>query len=211
MPLPAALGDAIVRPQPQRETRIMAVRIGYLLPTREQVMEGRPEAAPLLALAERAEGLGYDSIWVGDSITGPAAARAADPAVGGCRAHPSRRTGHRGAAAGTAQPGRAGARHRDSGPDQRRPLHSRRRHRQRRAEHPRRVRRLRRAVRKARRTHARRAAPLPRAVDRQAGLVERPLGCRAGDARPGAAPSRRTADLDRRHGAREPRTGRQAL
>jgi len=46
----------------------MAVRIGYLLPTRERVMEGRPEAAPLLALAERAESLGYDSIWVGDSI-----------------------------------------------------------------------------------------------------------------------------------------------
>jgi len=46
----------------------MAPRIGYLLPTRERVMEGRPEAAPLLALAERAEGLGYDSIWVGDSI-----------------------------------------------------------------------------------------------------------------------------------------------
>ena len=47
----------------------MAPRIGYLLPTRERVMEGRPEAAPLLNLAERAEGLGYDSIWVGDSIT----------------------------------------------------------------------------------------------------------------------------------------------
>ena len=47
----------------------MPTRIGYLLPTRERVMEGRPEAAPLLALAERAEGLGYDSIWVGDSIT----------------------------------------------------------------------------------------------------------------------------------------------
>ena len=46
----------------------MAVRIGYLLPTRERVMLGRPEVAPLLALAERAEGLGYDSIWVGDSI-----------------------------------------------------------------------------------------------------------------------------------------------
>jgi alkanesulfonate monooxygenase SsuD/methylene tetrahydromethanopterin reductase-like flavin-dependent oxidoreductase (luciferase family) len=46
----------------------MTPRIGYLLPTRESVMEGRPEAAPLLALAERAEGLGYDSIWVGDSI-----------------------------------------------------------------------------------------------------------------------------------------------
>ncbi len=38
----------------------MAPRIGYLLPTRESVMEGRPEAAPLLALAERAEKLGYN-------------------------------------------------------------------------------------------------------------------------------------------------------
>ena len=47
----------------------MAPRIGYLLPTRERVMEGRPETGPLLALAERAEALGYDSIWVGDSIT----------------------------------------------------------------------------------------------------------------------------------------------
>jgi alkanesulfonate monooxygenase SsuD/methylene tetrahydromethanopterin reductase-like flavin-dependent oxidoreductase (luciferase family) len=46
----------------------MPPRIGYLLPTREQVMEGRPEAAPLLALAEKAEGLGFDSIWVGDSL-----------------------------------------------------------------------------------------------------------------------------------------------
>ena len=46
----------------------MAPRIGYLLPTRESIMEGRPEAAPLLALAERAEQLGYDSIWVGDSL-----------------------------------------------------------------------------------------------------------------------------------------------
>jgi alkanesulfonate monooxygenase SsuD/methylene tetrahydromethanopterin reductase-like flavin-dependent oxidoreductase (luciferase family) len=46
----------------------MAVRIGYLLPTREQTMEGRPEAKPLLALAERAGGLGFDSIWAGDSL-----------------------------------------------------------------------------------------------------------------------------------------------
>ena len=46
----------------------MAPKIGYLLPTRELIMEGRPEAAPLLALAERAEGLGYDSVWVGDSL-----------------------------------------------------------------------------------------------------------------------------------------------
>jgi probable F420-dependent oxidoreductase len=47
----------------------MATKIGYLLPTRESIMEGRPAAAPLLALAEKAEGLGYDSVWVGDSIT----------------------------------------------------------------------------------------------------------------------------------------------
>jgi alkanesulfonate monooxygenase SsuD/methylene tetrahydromethanopterin reductase-like flavin-dependent oxidoreductase (luciferase family) len=46
----------------------MSLRIGYLLPTREQIMEGRPQAAPLLALAERAEGLGLDSVWVGDSL-----------------------------------------------------------------------------------------------------------------------------------------------
>lgn len=46
----------------------MAPRIGYLLPTRESIMEGRPEAAPLLSLAEQAESLGYDSIWVGDSL-----------------------------------------------------------------------------------------------------------------------------------------------
>ncbi len=46
----------------------MSLRIGYLLPTREAIMEGRHEAEPLLALAERAEGLGYDSVWVGDSL-----------------------------------------------------------------------------------------------------------------------------------------------
>src|SRR5437016_6523249 len=46
----------------------MPPRIGYLLPTRESVMEGRPAAAPLIALAERAESLGFDSIWVGDSV-----------------------------------------------------------------------------------------------------------------------------------------------
>src|SRR5215468_12052382 len=42
--------------------------VGYLLPTREQIMEGKPDAASLLALAARAEALGYDSIWVGDSV-----------------------------------------------------------------------------------------------------------------------------------------------
>ena len=46
----------------------MAPKLGYLLPTREHIMQGRPEAAPLLALAERAEALGYASVWVGDSL-----------------------------------------------------------------------------------------------------------------------------------------------
>jgi alkanesulfonate monooxygenase SsuD/methylene tetrahydromethanopterin reductase-like flavin-dependent oxidoreductase (luciferase family) len=46
----------------------MPPKIGYLLPTREQIMEGRPDAAPLLDLATRAEALGYDSVWVGDSV-----------------------------------------------------------------------------------------------------------------------------------------------
>lgn len=43
-------------------------KIGYLLPTRERVTEGNPAAGPLLALAERAEALRYDSIWIGDSL-----------------------------------------------------------------------------------------------------------------------------------------------
>jgi probable F420-dependent oxidoreductase len=46
----------------------MTLRFGYLLPTRERVMEGNHDTAPLLAQAERAESLGFDSIWVGDSI-----------------------------------------------------------------------------------------------------------------------------------------------
>jgi alkanesulfonate monooxygenase SsuD/methylene tetrahydromethanopterin reductase-like flavin-dependent oxidoreductase (luciferase family) len=47
----------------------MTPKIGYLLPTRERIMEGRPETGPLLNLAERAHGLGFNSVWVGDSLT----------------------------------------------------------------------------------------------------------------------------------------------
>jgi probable F420-dependent oxidoreductase len=47
----------------------MAVEFGVLIPTREAVMSGRPETAPLLAMAERAEAAGFDSVWIGDSIT----------------------------------------------------------------------------------------------------------------------------------------------
>src|SRR5437660_249627 len=47
----------------------MAVEFGVLLPTREAVMSGRPETASMLAMAERAEAAGFDSVWVGDSLT----------------------------------------------------------------------------------------------------------------------------------------------
>jgi alkanesulfonate monooxygenase SsuD/methylene tetrahydromethanopterin reductase-like flavin-dependent oxidoreductase (luciferase family) len=47
----------------------MTPKLGYLLPTRERIMEGRPETGPLLALASRAGALGFESVWVGDSLT----------------------------------------------------------------------------------------------------------------------------------------------
>ncbi len=47
----------------------MATEFGLLLPTREAIMSGRPETAPLLTLAERAEAAGFDSVWIGDSLT----------------------------------------------------------------------------------------------------------------------------------------------
>ena len=47
----------------------MAVEFGVLIPTREAIMSGRPETAPLLTMAERAEAAGFDSVWVGDSLT----------------------------------------------------------------------------------------------------------------------------------------------
>jgi len=47
----------------------MAVEFGVLLPTREAVMSGRPETVPMLAMAERAEAAGFDSVWIGDSLT----------------------------------------------------------------------------------------------------------------------------------------------
>jgi alkanesulfonate monooxygenase SsuD/methylene tetrahydromethanopterin reductase-like flavin-dependent oxidoreductase (luciferase family) len=47
----------------------MTVEFGVLIPTREAVMSGRAETAPLLAMAERAEASGFDSVWIGDSLT----------------------------------------------------------------------------------------------------------------------------------------------
>lgn len=47
----------------------MVVKVGYLLPTRDQILEGVPSAGPLLDLAQMAEALGFDSVWAGDSLT----------------------------------------------------------------------------------------------------------------------------------------------
>ena len=47
----------------------MATAFGLLIPTRDAVMSGRQETGPLLTMAERAEAAGFDSVWIGDSIT----------------------------------------------------------------------------------------------------------------------------------------------
>jgi probable F420-dependent oxidoreductase len=47
----------------------MPVEFGVLIPTREAIMSARPETGPLLTMAERAEAAGFDSVWIGDSIT----------------------------------------------------------------------------------------------------------------------------------------------
>jgi hypothetical protein len=38
---------------------MMAVELGVLIPTREAIMSDRPETAPLLTMAERAEAAGF--------------------------------------------------------------------------------------------------------------------------------------------------------
>jgi alkanesulfonate monooxygenase SsuD/methylene tetrahydromethanopterin reductase-like flavin-dependent oxidoreductase (luciferase family) len=48
---------------------VTSLRIGILLPTREQAINGSYAAAPLLDFARRAEALGFDSLWAGDSLT----------------------------------------------------------------------------------------------------------------------------------------------
>ena len=46
----------------------MSMKLGYLLPTRERIMHGQPDAAPILELADRAENMAFDSVWIGDSL-----------------------------------------------------------------------------------------------------------------------------------------------
>ncbi len=49
-----------------RTLNAAAMSVGYLLPTRDAVTLARPAAEPLIALAVRAEDLGFDAVWVGD-------------------------------------------------------------------------------------------------------------------------------------------------
>ncbi len=46
----------------------MGVKLGYLLPTRENIMAGQPGTRSLLDAAALARRCGFDSIWVGDSL-----------------------------------------------------------------------------------------------------------------------------------------------
>ena len=46
----------------------MNVEVGYLLPTRERIVTGLQETRPILALADRAEEIGLDAVWIGDSL-----------------------------------------------------------------------------------------------------------------------------------------------
>ena len=164
-------------------------------------MEGRPEAEPLLCLAERAERLGYDSVWVGDSLLARPRHEPITLLAGVAGRTRRVRARHGRAAAGAAQSRAARAPGCDARPGQRRPGDPRRRHRHRRSQYPGRVPLGRRAVREARRHVDGRHAALQGAVDRQAGGLGRPLARRAGRARPDAAPARRAADLGRRLGA----------
>lgn len=46
------------------------LKFGILLPTREAIMSGAADpVAAIYGLAERAEELGFHSVWVGDSLT----------------------------------------------------------------------------------------------------------------------------------------------
>ena len=46
----------------------MTVSLGYLLPTRERIMAGVHETGKILELADRAEAVGLESVWIGDSL-----------------------------------------------------------------------------------------------------------------------------------------------
>ena len=46
----------------------MTLKLGYLLPTRQRVMEGEHDTDRILELGDLAEEIGLDSVWIGDSV-----------------------------------------------------------------------------------------------------------------------------------------------
>ena len=46
----------------------MTLKLGYLLPTRQRVMEGEHDTDAILELGDFAEDVGLDSVWIGDSV-----------------------------------------------------------------------------------------------------------------------------------------------
>ena len=46
----------------------MNLKLGVLLPTRERGMVGTHETTEILQLADYAENIGLDSVWIGDSL-----------------------------------------------------------------------------------------------------------------------------------------------
>ncbi|MFK7915427.1 MAG: LLM class flavin-dependent oxidoreductase [Pseudomonadales bacterium] len=47
----------------------MPTKLGYLIPTREHIMRESHDATTLIDAGKRAAALGFDSLWVGDSLT----------------------------------------------------------------------------------------------------------------------------------------------
>ncbi len=47
----------------------MTLKVGYLIPTRESIMRSQHSAKTLIDSGKRAADLGFDSLWVGDSLT----------------------------------------------------------------------------------------------------------------------------------------------
>jgi len=46
----------------------MATELGYLLPTRERIVKGKHKTREILDLADHADNIGLDAVWIGDSL-----------------------------------------------------------------------------------------------------------------------------------------------
>ena len=46
----------------------MALKLGYLLPTRARIMVGKHDVQEILDLGDLADEIGIDSVWIGDSL-----------------------------------------------------------------------------------------------------------------------------------------------